>query len=46
MWRLAGFPKRAGVRIYGMRTGVALTVDAVDRARLEAAVADRNGVTP
>ena len=25
-----------------MRTGVTLTVDAVDRARLEAAVADRN----
>ena len=27
-------------------TGVTLTVDAVDRARLEAVVADRNGVTP
>jgi len=42
MRRLAGFPKLAGVRIYGMRRGITLTVDAADRARLEAVVADRN----
>src|SRR5216684_2364503 len=31
-----------GVRVCGMRQGIAITVDAADRARLEAIVADRN----
>src|SRR5471032_1080937 len=30
------------MRVCGMRTGIAFTVDAADRARLEAIVADRN----
>src|ERR1700688_5048791 len=31
-----------GVRVWRMRQGIAITVDAADRARLEAIVADRN----